>query len=345
MTPGRASLAVAPGADVADAPLDANQHARAILNILEDFGAEKDLLADTQKAILNILEDASAEKIWLEASQKAMLNILDDFDAEKHKVDAANADLVRENRERKLTEKALTERSVELARSNSDLEQFAYVASHDLQEPLRMVSSYVQLLERRYKGKLDEKADKYIGYAVDGAKRMQSLIGGLLEYSRAGSGDAPPTPFAADLALDRALANLRGAMQESHAVLVREPLPAVVVDGGQLTQVFQNLLSNSIKFRLAGQQPDIQVGAERRAGECVFHVNDRGIGFPPQDADRIFLIFQRLHAREAYEGTGIGLSVCKKVIERYGGRIWAEPAAGGGASFRFTLKLAQEGLS
>ena len=331
--------------DFDDTPLEGTHHARAIMNMLEDFSAEKDRLADTQKAILNILEDFSAEKDRLKATQKAMLNILDDFDAEKSKVERINDELMRENRERQETAQALTERSSELARSNADLEQFAYVASHDLQEPLRMVSSYVQLLERRYKGQLDPQADKYIQYAVEGARRMQALIGGLLEYSRVGLNDEPPEAFDADAALDQALANLRGAFEESGAVLEREPLPAVIVDGGQLAQVFQNLLSNAIKFHRPGERPEIHVGAERQSDEGVFSVRDQGIGLDPQYADRIFLIFQRLHSSKEYAGTGIGLSVCKKVVERRGGRIWVDSVEGGGATFRFTLKLASGGES
>jgi light-regulated signal transduction histidine kinase (bacteriophytochrome) len=328
---------------VLDPPLDSADHARAILNILEDFSAEKDRLADTQRAMLNILEDFSAEKDRLEATQKAMLNILDDFDAEKSKVETVNEDLLRENRERRLTEAALTERSVELARSNADLEQFAYVASHDLQEPLRMVSSYVQLLERRYKGQLDAQADKYIGYAVDGARRMQGLIGGLLEYSRAGLDNSAPTAIPADTALDQALRTLRGAFEESGAVLSREPLPRVIADGLQLAQVFQNLIANAIKFRRSDEVPRIHVQAERRERDCVLSVRDQGIGLDPQYADRIFMIFQRLHTAKEYPGTGIGLAVCKKVIERNGGRIWVESSEGEGATFHFTLPLAPGG--
>jgi light-regulated signal transduction histidine kinase (bacteriophytochrome) len=208
-----------------------------------------------------------------------------------------------------------------------------------------MVSSYVQLLERRYKGQLDPQADKYIKYAVEGARRMQALIGGLLEYSRVGLQDAAPEAFAADVALDQAMGNLRGALEESGAVLKREPLPTVIVDGRQLAQVFQNLLGNAIKFHRQGERPEIHVGTERRGDECVLFVRDQGIGLDPQYADRIFLIFQRLHSTKEYAGTGIGLSVCKKVVERHGGRIWVDSVEGGGATFRFTLKLAKEGKS
>lgn len=325
--------------------LDGMQHARAIMNILEDFSAEKVRLADTERAILNILEDASDERDRLGATQKAMLNILDDFDAEKTKVEHFNQELLRENRERRVIAQALGESAADLARSNADLEQFAYVASHDLQEPLRMVANYVQLLERRYQGKLDPQADKYIGYAVEGARRMQALIAGLLEYSRVGQSELKPAPVSADHALDQALASLRGALEESGAQLERDPLPLVLVDGGQLAQVFQNLVGNAIKFRRAGEKPMIRITAEARGGDCVFSVADQGIGLDTQYSDRIFQIFQRLHTRSEYAGTGIGLSVCKKVIERHGGRVWVDSVEGQGATFRFTLKLASGGES
>ena len=315
-------------------------YASAILNILDDFSAERDRLADTQKAILNILEDAGAETSRLEATQKAMLNILDDFDAEKMKVERANEELRRENAERRTTAQALTERSVELARSNADLEQFAYVASHDLQEPLRMVSSYVQLLERRYKGQLDEKADKYIQYAVEGSRRMQALIGGLLEYSRAGQTEVPHAPFALDSALDLALANLRGSIDESHAEVKRGELPSAIGDCAQVAQVLQNLVGNSVKFRRAGVTPTVRIHAEQRGNDVVVSVSDNGVGIEAEYHDRIFMIFQRLHTQNEYPGTGIGLAICKKVIERHGGRIWVEGAVGQGATFRFTLPRA-----
>ena len=331
-----------PPSHVGEAPLDAADHARAILNILDDFGAEKDRLADTQRAVLNILDDAAAEQARLVATQTAMLNILDDFDAEKNKVEAINEQLRRENRERRLLAQTLTERSVDLQRSNADLEQFAYVASHDLQEPLRMVSSYVQLLDKRYKGQLDEQADKYIGYAVEGAKRMQALIGGLLEYSRVGMDDSLRQTVDLGAVLDQAVANLQSSITESGAVLERGPLLAVVADPAQITQVLQNLVANALKFRRAGVAPRVRISAEARDAEAVISVQDNGIGVDPQYAERIFMIFQRLHTRNEFPGTGIGLSICKKVVERHGGRIWVE-STDAGALFRFTLPLASGG--
>jgi light-regulated signal transduction histidine kinase (bacteriophytochrome) len=315
---------------------DAN-YIRAILNILEDFSAEKTRLADTQKAVLNILEDFSAEKTRLEATQKAILNILEDFDAEKSKVEQANVELRREVAERRQAELALMLKTVELGRSNAELEQFAYVASHDLQEPLRMVSSYVQLFEKRYRGQVDEQADRYIHFAVEGARRMQLLIGGLLEYSRMGRQDTEPTEVSADSALEQALANLRPAIEEAGVTVVCDPLPVVIADLAQLVQVFQNLIGNAIKFRRRDCPTRIEVTVDRDAEPPVFSVRDNGIGIAPEYTDRIFVIFQRLHTRAEYPGTGIGLSICKKVLERNGGRIWVESQVGAGSSFHFTL--------
>jgi light-regulated signal transduction histidine kinase (bacteriophytochrome) len=316
---------------------DANDYVRAMLNILEDFSDERTRLADNQKAILNILEDFSAEKTQLEATQKAILNILEDFDAEKSKVEAANEGLRREVVERRQAEQALVDKTNELGRSNADLEQFAYVASHDLQEPLRMVSSYVQLFEKRYKGQVDEQADKYIQYAVEGARRMSLLIGGLLEYSRVARDETTPGIVSAEQALERALFNLRAVIEESGAALSHDPLPEVVADPVQLAQVFQNLLGNAIKFHAPGVAPRVHVTAARRPHDWLFGVEDNGIGIAPQHAERVFVIFQRLHERAQYPGTGIGLAICKKVVERHGGRIWVESEPGRGATFRFTF--------
>ena len=231
---------------------------------------------------------------------------------------------------------ALVEQQAELERSNRELEQFAYVASHDLQEPLRMVASYVQLLEREYAGKLGEEADEFIGFAVDGAKRMQALIQDLLTYSRVGRGQAPTQPTDLDDAFDRALANLHAAIEESGAAISAEPLPTVVADASQMTQLLQNLIGKALKFH--GTEPvEVRVGAERHNGQWTFGVADNGIGIDPKHAERIFAIFQRLHTREEYPGTGIGLALCRKIVERHGGRIWVESEPGRGTTFRFTL--------
>jgi len=226
-----------------------------------------------------------------------------------------------------------------LARSNRDLQQFAYVASHDLQEPLRQVRSFVQLLEKRYAGELDKTAQEYMEFVAEGAKRMHSLVQDLLAFSRVDSAGQELHPVPAQSALDRALHSLAFAMKENKATLTHDALPTVLADESQLAQVFQNLLGNAIKFR-GEQNPVIHVGAERRGPEWMFSIRDNGIGFEQQYADKMFQLFQRLHSRHAYGGTGIGLTICKRVIERHGGRIWAESEPCKGSTFYFTLPAA-----
>jgi PAS domain S-box-containing protein len=226
----------------------------------------------------------------------------------------------------------------ELRRSNADLEQFAYIASHDLQEPLRAVAGMVQLLQKRYQGQLDDRADEYISHAVEAAARMQALIQGLLTYSRVERRNQPIEPVDAGACLQTALKNLDVSIRESHAVIETEPLPTVQADPVQLTQLFQNLIGNGIKFR-GGNEPQIQISATRLKAAWQFSVRDNGIGIEPQYFERIFLIFQRLHTRREYSGTGIGLALCKKIIERHGGLIWVESEPGRGSTFHFTLPL------
>jgi PAS domain S-box-containing protein len=238
---------------------------------------------------------------------------------------------------RKVAEEHLQKTVRELKRSNDELEHFAYVASHDLQEPLRMVASYTQLLAKRYVGRLDADADEFIGYAVDGSNRMQGLIRDLLAYSRAGANGKAPSMIYSDIALDDALANLRTAIEESGAVVTRDPLPVIASDDTQLTQVFQNLIGNAIKYRGA-EAPRVHISAARSpGGEWIFAVRDNGLGIDPQYFDRIFVLFQRLHSREEFKGTGIGLAICKKMLERLGGRIWVESLPGHGSTFYFAL--------
>ncbi|WP_239511277.1 PAS domain S-box protein [Burkholderia sp. JP2-270] len=239
--------------------------------------------------------------------------------------------------ERIRAEEALRERTDELARSNRDLEQFAYVASHDLQEPLRAVAGPLQLLQRRYQGQLDARADEYIGHAVEGATRMQALIEDLLAYSRVGRSDNPFQSMQCAAALDNALNNLAVALEEAGAEVHRGFLPTVQAIPSQLTLLFQNLVGNAVKFRRNDGPLQIRVGAEPGADGWLFRVEDNGIGIDAQYFERIFLIFQRLHTRRDYPGTGIGLALCKRIVERHGGRIWVESEPGKGATFLFTL--------
>jgi signal transduction histidine kinase len=251
----------------------------------------------------------------------------------------------RELAERKRAEEELKQTMAELARSNQELEQFAYVASHDLQEPLRMVASYVQLLARRYQGRLDADADEFIAYAVDGATRMQALINDLLAYSRVGTRGKPFEPTDCEAILDQALANLQVAIEENGAAVTHDLLPTVMADATQLTQLFQNLIGNAVKFR-GEESLRIHISAHwpsaienRKSDEWIFSVRDNGIGIDPEYHERIFLIFQRLHTREEYPGTGIGLAICRKIVERHGGRIWVESQPGKGSIFYFTIPM------
>jgi PAS domain S-box-containing protein len=229
----------------------------------------------------------------------------------------------------------------ELRRSNADLEQFAYVASHDLQEPLRMVTSYVQLLQRRYQGQLDAKADMFIGYAVDGTMRMQTLIQDLLAYSQVGRANGEHAPTDCVRLLEQVRANLAVTLADAGATITASPLPILLADASQIAQLFQNLISNAIKFH-GTEPPHIHVSATRRGQEWVFAVRDNGIGIDPQYVERIFVIFQRLHTRAEYPGTGIGLAICKRIVARYGGQIWIDSTPGQGTTFFFTIPIMEE---
>jgi signal transduction histidine kinase len=249
---------------------------------------------------------------------------------------AAVADTLAQGVLRRRAEQALDERIAELARSNAELEQFAYVASHDLQEPLRMVASYNQLLARRYKGKLDAEADEFIGFTVEGVTRMQRLINDLLVYSRVGTQAGELAEVDSSAALGIALRALSKTIEEHGAVVSADPLPRVRADEGQLVQVFQNLIGNAIKFH--GQdQPAVHISARELPDTWLLSVRDNGIGIDLAYHERIFVIFQRLHARELYPGTGIGLAICKKIVERHGGEIWLESELGAGSRFLFSL--------
>ncbi len=223
-----------------------------------------------------------------------------------------------------------------LSRSNADLEQFAYVASHDLQEPLRMVATYTELLSEHYKDVQDEKAEKYINYALDGAKRMQQLIKDLLAYARVDSQGKMPGPIMSETVVKNVLGSLKMAIEESQAEIVCDKLPSVRADIVQLAQVFQNLIGNALKFH-DKEPPRIHIGAERAEDKWIFRVEDNGVGIDTQYAEVVFQMFQRLHERGRYDGSGIGLAIAKKIVERHGGRIWFESELGKGSTFYFTM--------
>ena len=254
---------------------------------------------------------------------------------ERHLIDAIASRLGKTVEQRR-AEDALRRSRAELARSNADLEQFAYVASHDLQEPLRMVASYVQLLAKRYQGKFDSDADEFIAFAVDGATRMQRMIDDLLSYSRVGTKGKTFSPVDCNGVADEVIQNLQAAITEHEAAVTRDELPTVAGDRSQLVRLLQNLVGNAIKFH-GDQPPQIHMSADRSDRQWVFSVQDNGIGIEPQYRERIFLIFQRLHTRTEYPGTGIGLAICKRIVDRHGGRIWLESEAGNGSTFYFTL--------
>jgi PAS domain S-box-containing protein len=309
-----------------------------VKNIIPQGFAER-LVADALRSVEDALAQQIGTGIELTGRRKdssefpieIMLSPLES--AEGILVTAA----VRDITTRKTAEANLLNKMEELNRSNEELGQFAYIASHDLQEPLRMVASYTQLLSRRYKGKLDSDADEFIAFAVDGASRMQRLIQDLLAYSRVGTKGRDLLDISSEEALQQALINLRGAIEEKGALVTHDPLPAVVADDMQLIQLFQNLVGNAIKYQNAGI-PKVHISASRNGSKkWTFSVKDNGLGIDPQYFEKIFGMFQRLHKREEFAGTGIGLAICKKIVERHGGSISVESQPGQGSTFRFAL--------
>jgi PAS domain S-box-containing protein len=309
-----------------------------VKNIIPEGFAER-LLADALRSV----EDALAQQIGTGIELTGRRKDGSDFPIEimLSPLESAEGILVtaavRDITTRKRAEAHLLQKVEELNRSNEELGQFAYIASHDLQEPLRMVASYTQLLSRRYKGKLDADADEFIAFAVDGASRMQRLIQDLLAFSRVGTKGQELLDISSEDALQQALLNLRSAIEESGAQVTHDPLPPVLADETQLIQLFQNLVGNAIKYQSPGV-PRVHVSAAKNdSKKWVFSVKDNGLGIDPQYFDRIFGMFQRLHKREEFAGTGIGLAICKKIVERHGGNISVESQPGQGSTFRFAL--------
>jgi len=316
---------------------------QAVKNIIPEGFAER-LLADGLRSVEEALAQQIGTGIELIGRRKdgsefpleLMLSPLESPDGIL--VTAA----IRDISVRQAAEADLLQKIDELKVSNEELGKFAYIASHDLQEPLRMVASYTQLLSRRYKGKLDAEADEFIAFAVDGANRMQRLIQDLLSYSRVGTKGQELLQTSSEEALQRALVNLRSAVEESGAVVTHDPLPTVLADGMQLVQLFQNLIGNAIKYQKPGV-PRVHISTVLGATRLwTFSVKDNGLGIEPQYFEKIFGMFQRLHKREEFAGTGIGLAICKKIAERHGGKISVESELGQGSTFSFALEGVKE---
>ncbi len=313
------------------------EEARSLRIIHVDLGGKRYDIASDRLQILNLLLSTYQDVVLQNQKLRDMRARLVMLNEKLEKmVEERTTELTKEVAERRKAQEALAEQARELARSNAELEQFAYVASHDLQEPLRTVSNCAQLLARKYSGRLDEEADQFLTYAVEGVDRMRSLITGLLEYSRVETRGHELQTIDMSEVMENTLANLRNAIEENDAVVAFERLPTVKADARQMGQLLQNLVGNAVKFR-AEEPPRIRVWAEEQNSEWVFAVQDNGIGLEPDQGERIFEIFQRLHSVSEFPGTGIGLAVCKKIVEQHGGAIWVESEPGRGTTFRFTL--------
>jgi signal transduction histidine kinase len=298
-------------------------------NTVEDFEVEHDFPDIGQKTML-----MNARRIQSKMGAAPMILLAIEDITERRRLELAertSLELVS-----KRLEKEVAERTSELERSNRELQQFAYVASHDLKEPLRLVESYVQLLVKRYRGQLDDKADVFMGFILEGTNRMQKLINDVLLYSRVEARAKQLKSVDADSVLERVRLGLRLDIESSGAVVSNDLLPTVLVDETQIYQLFHNLVANALKYR-GEEPPEIHVSARYEESDWLFAVRDNGIGFDPKYAERIFLMFQRLHGRDDYDGTGIGLALCQRIVERHGGRIWAESEEGKGSTFYFTI--------
>lgn len=316
---------------------------KAVLNVLEDFAAEHERAATVHEAVVNVLDDFFEEKERLESAQRAVLNILDDVDLEQRRARAANDGLRQEMAERVRAEAALEDRTAALARSNDELEMFAYAASHDLSEPLRAISGPVSLLARRYAGALDDEADQLIGFAVDGCERMQTLINDLLALSRVGRTGGEPVLVPLDTTLGNVVAMLAPTIEAIGAVVTHDALPIVRGEPQALAQVLQNLVSNAVKYIDPARVPQVHVAARSEHGRWRITVADNGIGIAPRHRERVFGMFKRLHTRDEYPGTGIGLALCKKIVEHHGGTIGVDDGPEGqGSTFWFTLPIDEE---
>jgi len=309
---------------------------RAIPNILEDTENEKNLLANTQKALINILEDFANDNTFLENTQKAVLNILDDYSEEKKLAEDTQKAVINILEDYSIEKDRIEKINIKLISSNKEIEQFAYIASHDLQEPLRSISNYVGLFVKQYKGKLDKDADQYLDFISGATSRMQSLIKDLLEYSRVGK-DENKTAIDCNILLNEILNDMTISITESRAEIYSEQLPIINGYLSGLKSLFQNLISNAIKFRKNDIKPIINITAQDKGKEWLFAIKDNGIGIDKKYYHKLFVIFQRLHNKSEYPGTGIGLAHTQKIIELHGGRIWVESEAGKGSAFFFTL--------
>jgi len=308
----------------------------AILNILEDTENEKNLLGNTQNAIMNILEDFTYEKKVLENTQRALLNILDDYSTEKKFAEETQRAVINILEDYSVEKDRIEKMNIKLTNINNEIEQFAYIASHDLQEPLKTLSNFVGLFLKKYEGKLDNDANRYLAVIVGATVRMQALIRDLLDYSKIEK-DKNKTAIDCNVLLKDILNDMAVSIAESKVEIYSEQLPVINGYFLGLKSLFQNLISNAIKFRKSDLNPIINITAQMIDEEWLFAIKDNGIGIDKVYYKKLFIVFQRLHNKDEYVGTGIGLARCKKVVELHGGRIWLESELQNGSTFYFTI--------